>query len=101
MEKRWVLKQYGNEGLVEKLAQDLQVDKTCTRPEDFEVYKIIANLLVQRGINNYDDAKKFFRPNINDLHDPFMLNDMDEAVERIMFAIKGGEKILVYGDYDV
>ncbi|MFA7082731.1 MAG: single-stranded-DNA-specific exonuclease RecJ [Bacteroidales bacterium] len=101
MEKRWVLKQYGDKGLVEKLAQDLQVDKTCTRPEDFEVYKIIANLLVQRGINNYDDAKRFFRPNIKDLHDPFLLNDMEEAIERIMFAIKAGEKILVYGDYDV
>ncbi|MCK9162880.1 MAG: single-stranded-DNA-specific exonuclease RecJ [Bacteroidales bacterium] len=101
MEKRWVLKQYGDKSLVEKLAQDLQVDKTCSRPEDFDVYKIIANLLVQRGINNYNDAKEFFRPNIKDLHDPFMLNDMDDAVERILFAIKGGEKILVYGDYDV
>ncbi|MDD4002139.1 MAG: single-stranded-DNA-specific exonuclease RecJ [Bacteroidales bacterium] len=101
MEKRWVLKQYGDKDLVDNLAQDIQVDKTCSRPEEFEAYKIIANLLIQRGINNYSDAKKFFRPNIKDLHDPFLLNDMDEAIERIMFAIKGGEKILVYGDYDV
>lgn len=101
MEKRWVLKQYGDEKLVEQLAQDLRVDETCTRPEDIKAYSIIANLLVQRGIYNYDDAKKFFRPLLKDLHDPFLLNDMEEAVERIMFAIKGGERILIYGDYDV
>ncbi|MFA7082847.1 MAG: DHH family phosphoesterase, partial [Bacteroidales bacterium] len=101
MEKRWVLKQYGDRSLVEKLAKELQVGKTSSCPEDLEAYKIIANLLVQRGINNYDDAKSFFRPKLEDLHNPFIMNDMDIAVERVMSAIEKEEKILVYGDYDV
>jgi single-stranded-DNA-specific exonuclease len=101
MEKRWVLKQKGEERLVKQLAQDLMVDGSCTKQEDVQAYNIIANLLVQRGINNYDEAKKFFRPNLKDLHDPFLLKDMEEAVERIFIAIKAGERILVYGDYDV
>lgn len=101
MDKRWVIKKRGEKSLVEQLAKDLKVDETCSRPEDVQAYDIIANLLIQRGITNYDEAKKFFRPNLKDLHDPFLLNDMEEAIERIMFAIKGGEKILIYGDYDV
>ena len=68
-----------------------------------EVYddEIIAKLLVQRGINDFDGAKEFFRPDINKLHDPFLMKDMNEAVSRIENAISEGEKILVYGDYDV
>ena len=54
-----------------------------------------------RGISTFDEAKKFFRPQISDLHDPFLLKGMDKAVERIELALKRGEKILVYGDYDV
>lgn len=61
----------------------------------------LCNLLVQRGITTYDAAKSFFRPQLTDLHDPFLLNDMDKAVNRLNAAITDKEKILVYGDYDV
>lgn len=61
----------------------------------------VARLLVQRGINSFEEAKKFFRPELKDLHDPFLMKDMDKAVERIEEAIKDEENIMVYGDYDV
>lgn len=101
MDKRWVVKKNGDRALVEQLARDLRVDSTCLREEDYRAYDIIANLLVQRGIKSYEEAKKFFRPNLKDLHDPFLLKDMEDALVRIMVAIKAGEKILIYGDYDV
>lgn len=63
--------------------------------------KIIAALLVQRGITTYDDARLFFRPTLDDLHDPFLMKDMDKAVDRILKALEQGENIMVYGDYDV
>jgi single-stranded-DNA-specific exonuclease len=62
---------------------------------------MLANLLVQRGVDSYEKAKKFFRPSLEDLHDPFLMKDMDKAVIRLEAAIKKGEKILVFGDYDV
>lgn len=65
------------------------------------VEKPIANLLVQRGINTYEQAKAFFRPNLNNLHDPFLMKDMDKAIVRLNKALANNEKILVYGDYDV
>ena len=61
----------------------------------------VSRLLVQRGIDDFDSAKKFFRPSLDQLHDPFLMKDMDKAVERIELAIENGENILVYGDYDV
>ena len=61
----------------------------------------LATLLVQRGITNYEEAKTFFRPSLSQLHDPFLMKDMDKAVERVLRAIKEGEKVLIYGDYDV
>ena len=61
----------------------------------------IANILVQRGIETYDQAKTFFRPELNQLHDPFLMKDMDLAVTRILKAIHDGDNIMVYGDYDV
>ena len=61
----------------------------------------VAKLLVQRGITTYEQAKKFFRPELKDLHDPFLMKDMDKAVERIKAAIENDENIMVYGDYDV
>ncbi|MEO5641972.1 MAG: single-stranded-DNA-specific exonuclease RecJ [Bacteroidia bacterium] len=63
--------------------------------------EVVATLLLQRGISTYDEAKKFFRPSLDDLHDPFLMKDMDKAVARIEAAISNNEKILVYGDYDV
>ncbi len=62
---------------------------------------LIAQLLIQRGIKTYDDAKSFFRPQLSELHDPFLMKDMDVAVNRIQKAIAKSENILVYGDYDV
>jgi single-stranded-DNA-specific exonuclease len=61
----------------------------------------LANLLVQREVKTFDEAKKFFRPSLDDLHDPFLMKDMDKAITRIETAIKNNEKVLVYGDYDV
>ena len=61
----------------------------------------LATLLVQRGITNYEEAKTFFRPSLSQLHDPFLMKDMDKAVDRVLRAINEGEKLLVYGDYDV
>ncbi|MFH2144068.1 MAG: single-stranded-DNA-specific exonuclease RecJ [Bacteroidota bacterium] len=89
MKKRWIIRQEGDTELSEKLSQELGVDK------------IIANLLINRGITDYDKAKSFFRPELTDLHDPFLMKDMDIAVDRLNKAIEGNEKILIYGDYDV
>jgi len=86
---RWTLKTAPNLSLVDQLSEALSIDK------------IISKLLVQRGIHTFEQAKKFFRPSLDDLHDPFLLKDMDIAVSRIERAIANNENILIYGDYDV
>jgi len=86
---RWTLKSKPEKEKVQKLQDELQVDA------------LIATLLVQRGVETYEQAKAFFRPSLNDLHDPFLMKDMDKAVARIEEAIDKGENILVFGDYDV
>ena len=86
---RWTIKPKPSEEKIQQLAKALNV-------EDF-----VALLLVQRGIETYEQAKRFFRPTLDDLHDPFLMKDMDKAVERIEKAIENGENILVFGDYDV
>lgn len=86
---RWTLKPKPNQEKVKILQEALQVDET------------VASLLVQRGIETYEEAKTFFRPSLSDLHDPFLMKDMDKAVARIESAISNDENILVYGDYDV
>jgi single-stranded-DNA-specific exonuclease len=86
---RWTLKSKPPEQKVKQLAQALNV-------EDF-----VATLLVQRGIETFEDAKNFFRPSLAHLHDPFLMKDMDKAVARIELAIANQENILVFGDYDV
>lgn len=101
MEKIWTIKQQGNKDSVERLARELCMPKDNPSEKDLRTYRIIANLLVQRGITTFSEAKTFFRPDLNHLHDPFLMKDMDKAVERILFAISAKEKILVYGDYDV
>lgn len=75
-----------------------KVDRLAT---EVGIDKVLADLLVQRGVETFEDARAFFRPNLENLHDPFLMKDMDEAVERLHKAIVSGEKILVYGDYDV
>lgn len=86
---RWTLKPKPNAETVAHLSQVLGVDKP------------IASLLAQRGINTFQDAKNFFRPSLKDLHDPYLMKDMDLAITRLEKALSGGENILVYGDYDV
>lgn len=66
-----------------------------------KIHPILCELLVQRGITDFDSAKNFFRPNIQHLHDPWLMKDMKKAVDRIGIALKTNQKILVYGDYDV
>ena len=89
MEKRWVLKNPGDPALVNSLSRQINVSE------------IIASLLVQRGIDDYEKAKRFFRPSLADLYDPFLMKDMAAAVERVEQAIRRRESILFYGDYDV
>ena len=88
MQKNWNILS-ADESTVKSLAKALNVSK------------IVARLLVLRGITSFDDAKLFFRPEFKHLHDPFLMKDMLKAVNRIGKAIKDNEKILVYGDYDV
>ncbi|MBR5254500.1 MAG: single-stranded-DNA-specific exonuclease RecJ [Bacteroidales bacterium] len=101
MEKRWAFKERGDREIVSSLAKQLCVGKNNAGNDDLFTYEIVAELLVQRGITSYEEAERFFRPKYEHLHNPYLMNDMDKAVERILVAIKGGEKILVYGDYDV
>ncbi len=89
MERIWILKKQGDSNEIKHLSAALNVNMT------------IARLLVQRGIKTFNEAKAFFRPRLSDLHDPFLMKDMDKAVERIEQAISRQEKVLVYGDYDV
>ena len=86
---RWTLKSKPEKEKVQKLQNELQVDE------------IIATLLVQRGIETYEQARTFFRPSLTDLHNPYLMKDMDKAVSRIESAIVNNENILVFGDYDV
>ena len=88
MEKNWKIKETNNK-IVEELSESLGVSRT------------IANLLAFRGITTYDEAKHFFRPDFSHFHKPFLMKDMQKAVNRIQKAISNNEKILVYGDYDV
>ncbi|HNR41955.1 MAG TPA: single-stranded-DNA-specific exonuclease RecJ [Bacteroidales bacterium] len=89
MEKRWVIREKADDNLVAKLAGEVGVSRA------------LANLMVQRNIKTPGEAKAFFEPDLSYLHDPFLMKDMNSAVERVSTAIKRNERILVYGDYDV
>ncbi len=78
-----------------------QEQQKQTLATELSISPVLAQLLVQRGITTFEEAKKFFRPQLHDLHDPFLMKDMDKAVERLNKALRNKEKILVYGDYDV
>ena len=88
-ECKWVIKDPADQEKVRQLSSELGIDR------------VLAELLVKRGVETFEEARAFFRPDLADLHDPFLMADMDAAVERLRAAITGGEKILVYGDYDV
>ena len=88
-EKKWILEKAADDENVSRLSSELGIDP------------VLARLLTQRGITTFQQAREFFRPSITNLHDPFLMTDMDKAVERIRKAIENQEKILIYGDYDV
>ena len=89
MEKRWAQVEQGEKEISEKLARELNIDH-C-----------LAKILVQRGITNFEEARYFFRPTLSQLHDPFLMKDMEQAMIRITTALTAKERILIYGDYDV
>jgi len=89
MDKRWVFQTIPEPTAVVSLANAVGIDSS------------IAALLVQKGVTNFDQAKDYFRPSLDDLHDPFTMKDMDRAVGRLLQAIDNQEEILIYGDYDV
>jgi single-stranded-DNA-specific exonuclease len=89
MNKRWVLKDATNDSIVQELSAALNINP------------VLSSLLVHRGISSFDDARYFFRPSQLHLHDPFLMQDMEKAIERIEQAIAKNEKVLIYGDYDV
>jgi len=88
-ECKWILKEQADPRKVNQLAAEVGIDH------------VLAELLVQRGVETFEQARAFFRPSLSDLHDPFLMKDMDKAVERLHKAITSREGILVYGDYDV
>ena len=89
IEKKWILREGSDNATVRRLSSELGVDP------------VLAELLVQRGVYTFEQARSFFRPALADLHDPFLMTDMEQAVTRVHTAVTGREKILVYGDYDV
>jgi single-stranded-DNA-specific exonuclease len=89
MQKRWLVKTPKESTVVEEFRSKLKIDP------------IVAELLLQRGIGNYEEAEHFFRPKLEDLHDPFLMKDMDLAVDRLQEAIDEGQRVMLFGDYDV
>jgi len=88
MEKRWTI-----------LTAD--EEKIAALQSQLKIHPALCKILVQRGIKDFEAAKKYFRPSLDELHDPWLMKDMDKAVERIIKAVNAKEKILVFGDYDV
>ena len=88
-EKNWISKKLPDEQLVSDFSKELTISP------------VLTSLLVQRGISDFESAKCFFRPDLNQLLDPFLMKDMEKAVDRLQEALEAGQKILVYGDYDV
>ena len=88
-DRKWTLKAPADPEKAGRLAAEVGIDR------------VLAELLVQRGVETFEQARAFFRPSLDGLHDPFLMKDMDLAVERLHKAITEGERILVYGDYDV
>src|SRR5690606_14120406 len=87
--KKWMIKDPIDPALVESFRSELKVDS------------VVAGLLLQRGVTTFDEAQHFFRPSLEELHDPFQMRDLPVAVERLSEALKNNERILLFGDYDV
>jgi single-stranded-DNA-specific exonuclease len=90
--KRWTYRTTLSE------SQQLQAEALA---KSINVNPFLGQLLVQRGITTFEEAKNFFRPSLSQLHNPFLMKDMDKAVARILSAFENNEKIIIYGDYDV
>jgi len=88
MQKRWII-------------LNAEKEESDSLQLALKISPVICDILVQRGVVTFDESKKYFRPELNDLHDPWLMKDMDKAVERIIRAVNNNEKILVFGDYDV
>ena len=91
MINKWIFQQQNNE----------QLQKIKQLAEELNISPVLSQLLVQRGITTFDEARDFFRPDLSQLHDPFLMADMRKAVERLSEALRLNQKILIYGDYDV
>lgn len=89
MQKKWHVKTLKDNTIVDSFRSKLKVDP------------VVAELLLQRGIDSFESAQNFFRPSLDDLHDPFLMKDMEAAVERLQEAIEENQKVLLFGDYDV
>ncbi|MBK8944698.1 MAG: single-stranded-DNA-specific exonuclease RecJ [Ignavibacteriae bacterium] len=89
MKKKWTLKDPPEKSKILALADSLNIST------------VLANLLIQRGITNFFEAKAYFRPDLDSIHDPYLMNDMEKAANRVINALTNNEKICVYGDYDV
>src|SRR5687767_14405382 len=89
MVKRWLYKDVPSQESIQQLSKSVNTG-----------YYTSA-ILLQRGITDFDSAKQFFRPSLDDLHDPFLMKDMEKAVGRLKKALDQDERILIYGDYDV
>lgn len=89
MQKKWLIRTPLDVTLVDELRSKLKIDS------------VIAELLLQRGITSYHEAEAFFRPKLENLHDPFLMKDLDKAVDRLSQAIDNNEKVMLFGDYDV
>jgi len=87
--------------MIWELEKEQDKSKIKTLQDQLNVSKLVSSLLLNRDIDTFEKAKKFFRPSLSDLHDPFLMKDMQKAVDRIQQAIKENEKVLVFGDYDV
>ena len=88
-ECKWILKDTPDQSKIDRLATEVGIDR------------VLAELLVERGVETFEQARAFFRPDLRNLHDPFLMKDMDKAVQRVRTAIESNERILIYGDYDV
>jgi single-stranded-DNA-specific exonuclease len=93
MEKRWLYVHAGEHQEV--------MEKGRALAAQLNIPELLGKMLVRRGVDTFEKAREFFRPDLNSLHDPFLMKDMDKAVDRLVQAIENHESILVYGDYDV
>ena len=89
VQNRWIIKEIKDEFSVQVLADSLNISE------------ILARLLVLRNISNFNDARQFFRPSLDFLHDPFLMDQMERATTRVIQALTENQKVCIYGDYDV